>query len=40
VCQTWRMKANEEEANFTRKDKEHYKFCVQISLMDVHLPLP
>ena len=30
VFQTWRMKANDEEANFTRKDKEQYKFCVQI----------
>ena len=27
VCQTWRMKANDEEANvtYTRKDKEQYK---------------
>ena len=30
VSQTWRMKANDEEANFTLKDKEQYKFCVQI----------
>ena len=30
VCQRWRMKANDEGANFTRKEKEHFKFCVQI----------
>ena len=30
VCQRWRMKADDEEANFTRKEKEHYRFCVQI----------
>ena len=28
VCQRWRMKANDEGANFTRKEKEHFKFCV------------
>ena len=30
VCQRWRVKAKDEEANFTRKEKEHYRFCVQI----------
>ena len=30
VCQRWRMKANDEGANFTRKEKEHFKFCVEI----------
>ena len=30
VCQRWRMNVNDEEANFTRKVKEHLKFCVRI----------
>jgi len=30
VCQRWLMKAEDEGANFTSKEKEHYKFCVQI----------
>ena len=30
VCQRWRMKAKDEEANFTREENEHYRFCVQI----------
>ena len=30
VYQRWRMKAKDEGANFTRKEKEHFKFCVQI----------
>ena len=30
VCQRWRMKTNDEGANFTRKEKEHFKFYFQI----------